>query len=157
MKYLCLLLAFVCGGVLAADSPAPMLNLPGTDGDPEKIDYAGLPLLRGTHAVVCPANETWKFQLHNYLLHHDGKFWCMWSCGPEVEDLPTQHVRYATSDDGLKWSEPKMLSGPPAEGRAFIARDFWVRDGELLGLVASFKSSYDVNLKGAFGTDKDLK
>jgi hypothetical protein len=135
----------------------PMMNLPGTAGDPEKIDYARLPFLKGTHAVVCPFDETWKFQLHNYLLHHDGKFWCMWSHGPEVEDLPTQHVRYATSVDGLKWSESKMLSGAPAEGRGYIARSFWVRDGELLGLVASFKSSYDVNKKGAFGVDKDLK
>jgi hypothetical protein len=151
MRYICLLLAFVCRGVLAADSPAPMLNLPGTDGDPEKIDYAGLPLLRGTHAVVCPANEQWKFQLHNYLLHHDGKYWCMWSYGPVVEDMPTQYVAYATSDDGLKWSEPKSISGPPVEGRAYIARDFWTRDGELLALAASYKG------KGAFGVDKDLK
>lgn len=139
------------GLVAAVDVLPPMLNLPGTDGDVEKIDYAKLPVLKGTHAVVCPFDEQWKFQLHNYLLHHDGRFWSMWSAGPEVEDLPTQHVRYATSGDGLKWSAPKMLSGAPEEGRAFIARDFWVRDGELLGLAASYKG------KGAFGTDKDLR
>jgi len=134
-----------------ADTVQPMLNLPGTGTDETQIDYARLPVLKGTHAVVCPFDDTWKFQLHNYLLHHEGKFWCMWSCGPEVEDLPTQFVRYATSDDGLKWSTPRSLSGPPAEGRAYIARDFWLRDGELLGLAASYKG------KGAFGVDKDLR
>src|SRR4051812_41282718 len=113
---LCLLCATLC----AADTPAPLLNLPGTDGDSEKINYATLPVLKGGHAVVCPYDEQWKFQLHNYLLHHDGKYWCMWSHGPEVEDMPTQHVRYATSDDGLHWSAPLPLTGPPAEGRAYI-------------------------------------
>src|SRR5687768_15450633 len=87
-------------GLFASDT-RPMLDLPGTAGDPAKIDYATLPLLAGRHSVVCPYDETWKFQLHNYLIHHEGKFWCMWSCGPVVEDVPTQHVRYATSEDGL--------------------------------------------------------
>jgi len=143
--------AVLCGHSFAADSLAPMLTLHGADEDPAKIDFAKLPLLKGTHAVVCPFDDQWKFQLHNYLLHHDGKYWCMWSHGPVVEDEPTQQVRYATSDDGLKWSESKTLSGPPAEGRAYIARGFWVRDGELLALAAYYKG------KGAFGVDKDLK
>lgn len=132
-------------------APPPMLDLPGTNGDAAKIDYAALPVLKGIHSVVCPFDETWKFQLHNYLLHYEGKFWCMWSAGPVVEDVPTQHVRYATSDDGLTWSAPKNLTGMPAEGRAYIARDFWVRDGELLALAASYRG------RGAFGVDKDLK
>ncbi len=144
-------LALACTRSLAAEDLPPLLNLPGTGGDAAKIDYARLPVLPGTHAVVCPFDEQWKFQLHNYLVHYDGKFWCMWSHGPEVEDLPTQHLRYATSTDGLKWSEAKTLSGPPAEGRAYIARGFWLRDGELLALAASYQG------KGAFGVDKDLK
>lgn len=128
-----------------------MLDLPGTREDTDTIDYATLPLLKGTHRVVCPFDPQWKFQLHNYLVHHNGQFWCMWSAGPEVEDLPTQEVRYATSPDGLRWNTPKSLSGPPTEGRAYIARDFWRRDGELLALAASYKG------KGAFGVDKDLQ
>jgi hypothetical protein len=128
-----------------------MLRIQGMDDDPTRIGDQPLPVLRGDHAVVCPFDPQWKFQLHNYLLYRDGLFWCMWSAGPEVEDLPTQHVRYATSPDGLRWSEPQSLTGPPAEGRAYIARGFWERDGELLALVASFKG------KGAFGVDKDLR
>jgi hypothetical protein len=143
-------LALLTAPARAAELP-PLLNLPGTSGDVAKIDFARLPVLKGEHAVVCPYEAAWQFQLHNYLLHHEGKFWCMWSAGPVVEDVPTQHVRYATSADGLSWSAPRSLTGPPAEGRAYIARGFWVRDGELLALAASYRG------KGAFGVDKDLK
>jgi len=145
-----LFLATLATSAFAVELP-PMLDLPGTGGDADRIDYAALPLLKGEHAVVCPYDDTWKFQLHNYLLHHEDRFWCMWSAGPVVEDYPTQHVRYATSDDGLHWSAPKNLTGMPAEGRAYIARDFWLRDGELLALAASYKGH------GAFGVDKDLQ
>lgn len=146
-----LLLSVLLVSIQRADvEDPPMLVLSGGGGD-AAIDYASLPVLKGTHAVVCPHDEQWKFQLHNYLLHRDGMFWCMWSAGPEVEDFPTQEVRYATSKDGLVWGAPRSLTGPPAEGRGYIARGFWERDGELLALVASFKG------KGAFGVDKDLK
>jgi hypothetical protein len=128
-----------------------LLKLPGTDGDPQKIDYDKLPIIPTTHAVISAGDPDWKFRLHNYLIHHDGKFWCMWSHGPVVEDVPTQHVRYATSLDGLKWSEPKTLIPPPKEPYAYIARGFWVRDGKLLALAAHYKG------KGAFGVDKELK
>jgi hypothetical protein len=130
--------------------------LGGIDTDPAAIDYAALPVLKGVHAVVNPTDVSTsvvaqKFQLHNYLTHYEGRLWCMWSQGPPVEDEPSQHVRYATSDDGLKWSEPKVLVGPPQEGYAYIARGFWQRDGELLALVAHFKG------KGAFGVNKELQ
>jgi hypothetical protein len=75
----------------------------------------------------------------------------MWSHGPAVEDLPTQHVRYATSADGLKWSEAKVLIPEPKAPYAYIARGFWVYNGELLALAAHHKD------KGAFGVNKELK
>jgi hypothetical protein len=128
-----------------------VLDLPGSGTDETKIDYANLPVLRGTHAVINPTEEKLKFQLHNYLAFHQGKFWCMWSQGPPVEDEPSQLIRYATSEDGLNWSAAKVLVGPPREGYAYIARGLWIRDGELLALVAHFKG------KGAFGVDKELK
>jgi hypothetical protein len=131
--------------------PTPLLDLPGAGTDPMKIDYAGLPKLEPVHAVISPPDATLKFQLHSYLMRHDGRFWCMWSQGPPVEDEPSQQVRYATSADGLRWNEAKTLSGPPREGYGYIARGFWVRDGELLALAAHFKG------KGAFGADKELQ
>ena len=133
-----LLLSLIAPAILpAADPTAPMLNLPGTDGDPAKIKFARLPAIKGTHGVICPPDEKWTFQLLNYLRLHGGKFWCMWRPGPKIEDWPTQHVRYATSDDGLKWSLPKMLTREPAVGLGFSAPDFCVADGEMFGLSST--------------------
>ncbi len=128
-----------------------LLQLNGSSTDPTKIDYAALPVLKTQHAVISATDAEWKFRLHSYLVRHDGKFWCMWSHGPVVEDVPTQHVRYATSDDGLKWTKPQILIPIPKEPYAYIARGFWVRNGELLTLAAHYKG------KGAFGVDKELK
>jgi hypothetical protein len=155
----CILLVAPAAGTGQTDRPDPvknpkspvLLDLPGSGTDASNIDYTKLPQLRPAHGVVCPPDPTLKFQLHSYLVRHGGRFWCMWSQGPPVEDEPTQQVRYATSDDGLKWGEPKPLSGPLEEGYGYIARGFWVRDGELLALAAHFKG------KGAFGVNKDLQ
>lgn len=134
-----------------AQEPAVVLKLDGKPTDPATIDFEALPKLTGEHAVVCPTTDELKFQLHDYLIHHDGKYWCLFSHGPEVEDLPTQFVSYATSDDGLNWSQPKHVTPRPEAPYAYIARDFWLRDGELLALVAHFRD------KGAFGVNKELK
>lgn len=133
----------------SADSPI-LLDLPMSGTDADAIDYAKLPVIKGKITIVNPKDPAWKFQLHNYLIHHEGRFLCMWSHGPS-EDTPPQHIRFATSRDGLKWSESKVLVGPPKDGYAYIARGFWLRDGELLALVAHFKG------QGAFGVDKELK
>lgn len=128
-----------------------ILRLPGSGTDPAKITYDRLPTIAGEHAIVCPRDAALPFQLHSYLAHFDGKFWCIWSQGPAVEDEPGQIVRYATSPDGLKWSQAKSLVGPPADGYAYIARGLWVRDGKLVALYAHFHG------KGAFGANKDLR
>lgn len=136
--------------VKAPQSPIA-LDLPGSGTDVKAIDYAKLPLLKCEHAVVSAPDEKWGFRLHNYLIHHDGKYWCSWSHGPVVEDHPTQHVRYATSTDGLKWSEAKVLIPEPKEPYAYIARDFWLHNGEFLALAAHYRD------RGAFGVNKELK
>jgi hypothetical protein len=123
--------------VHAAKPLPPMLNLPQAGQDPTKIDFAKLPMLAGTRALVTQGDMEWRFRLHNYLAFFDGRFWCMWSHGPRVEDLPTQHVRYATSVDGLRWSEPKVIVGPsPREGFRYTARGLWAREGQLIALVS---------------------
>ena len=149
--------------LLAAD-PVAVISLSASGTDPKTIDYASLPRLEGKHAVVSAASldesaaglekfdmHHLRFELHNYLAWFDGRFWCIWSDGPPVEDEPTQEIRYATSDDGLVWSESKSITGTPQAPYAFIARGLWVRDGELLALAAHFKG------KGAFGADKELE
>ena len=161
-----LLMCLVCSECpLQANEPAvEILRLSQASTAPGEIDYAALPRLTGDHAVVSAAAldsssinqpkidlHNIRFQLHNYLAHHAGRLWCIWSDGPRVEDEPTQQVSYSTSLDGVNWSGPRAVTGEPAVPYAFIARGLWVRDGELLALAAHFKG------KGAFGADKELE
>jgi hypothetical protein len=102
---------------------------------------------------------------HNYLAHHDGQFWAMWSDGPGIEDRVGQRVKFATSPDGLKWSTPKFLtpippnSGPDSphygtrtdKGMRWISRGFWKRDGELLALASLDEAA------GFFGPSLELR
>lgn len=139
-------------------SPVPVLNLPGSGTDVKAIDYSKLPRLTGEHTIINPAAlgpypkksnkvemRDLRLNLHNYLIHHDGKFWCIWSDGPRIEDEPTQEIKYATSDDGLHWSKAKSVTGTPEKPNAFIARGLWIRDGKLLTLAAKYQGH------GAFG------
>ncbi|MGE0759454.1 MAG: sialidase family protein [Pirellulaceae bacterium] len=143
---------------------AEILDLPGSGTDYAAIDFEGLPRLAGDHAVIhgvawspgyTPDQpltmEKMRLNLHNYLAHHEGRFWCIWSDGPQIEDWPTQEVKFATSDDGLHWSPAKSVTGTPEEPYAFIARGLWVRDGQLLALAAHYRG------KGAFGVNKELE
>jgi hypothetical protein len=102
---------------------------------------------------------------HNYLIHHDGRFWVMWSDGPRIEDMVGQVVKYSTSRDGLHWETPKFLTGYPPnsgpdsphyntrrkEGRRYISRGFWAREGQLLALVALDEAA------GFFGASLELR
>ncbi len=124
---------------LRPDSPL-MLDLAGTGTDPARIDFANLPVLDGEHGAVSTADAEWQFRLHNYLAHHDGRYFCFWSHGPVIEDQARQHLQYATSDDGIHWSKPQVLAGPPREGFGYIARGLWVREGELLALASLFEA-----------------
>ncbi len=117
-----------------------MLDLADTGTDPEQIDFAALPTIGGEHAVVSVGDRPWPFRLHNYLAHYGGKYWCCWSHGPVIEDRARQHLQYATSDDALNWSEPRVLAGPPRKGYGYIARGLWIRDGELLALASLFEA-----------------
>ena len=159
----------------AADLP-PMLNLVGTGQDAEAIDYLRLPVLEGSHGLVTAGTTDdrsweakiydradlndptqWNYRLHSYLAYHDGQYWAMWSHGRLVEDHPTQHLRYSTSRDGLRWSEPKILAGPPPEeGFRLISRGFWIRDGQLLAL-ASHDEAYREGRVHFFGPSLELR
>ena len=132
-----------------SENPAHMLV-----GDwfehPHTIDFNQLPRVPRVHAVISDVTAEGGVNQHNYLAHFDGRFWAMWSDGPGIEDRVGQVVKYATSKDGLDWSEAKKLTPYPPnsspdsrfyntnsrEGYRYIARGFWQRkEGELLALV----------------------
>jgi len=134
-----------------------MLGLGGPEADPAKIDFAGLPRLPAQHAVISDVRDHGgkRVNQHAYLVHHGGRYWAMWSDGPGVRraaaekhrdvvpghDRPGTRVSYATSEDGLKWTQPQDLSGPPRiDGFGWIARGFWVRGGRLFALASHFNA-----------------
>lgn len=155
---LVLLVVMSLASARGEDAPRILLRLPDGTTDPAAIDYERLPTLAVDHAVVQRAAlgpggappdlvdmHHLRLNLHNYLAYHDGRFWCIWSDGPKVEDEPTQEVKYSTSVDGRVWSAARSVTGTPPAPEAYIARGLWVRDGELLALAAHFEG------KGAFG------
>ncbi len=156
---ICLMAAASKGPGLAAGSAdlPPMLDLPGTGKDPERIDFLTMPILRGEQTIVSHGNAPWPFRNHSYLAYFDGRFWCMWSHGRRQEDYPEQHVEYSTSLDGLLWNESKPIVGPSKrKDFRYIARGFWVHDGRLLAL-ASHDESYDASgKKKLFGPSLEL-
>ncbi|QDS91537.1 hypothetical protein FF011L_02670 [Roseimaritima multifibrata] len=154
-----------------------MLNLTTTGTDPKKIDFSKLPHVPSQHSILSDVRDkggTWVHQ-HAYLAYYDGRYWAMWSDGPGVphsgvspaahrnrvpgHDRPGTRNSYATSVDGVHWSKPADLTGPPrTEGFGWIARGLWVRDGDLLALSTHFNapgySGAGLSLE-AFRWDKD--
>jgi hypothetical protein len=117
--------------------------------DTHKIDYDKLPRVPANFRVVNDVHEKHGVNQHNYLAWYAGKYWCMWSDGPGIEDRVGQRVKYATSPDGLNWTTPEFLTPAPAgsekphyygtrtdKGFRYIARGFWEREGVLYALAS---------------------
>jgi hypothetical protein len=134
------------------DNPQSPLMLGGTwvPNDPRTIDFAALPHVPSQHAVVSDVRAENGVNQHNYLAQHGGKLWVMWSDGPGREDRVGQRVKFATSTDGLVWSQPAFLTPEPPDsgpksphygtrssrGFRWIARGFWQRGDDLLALAS---------------------
>lgn len=146
-------------GAAADPSAGQMLSGEWLPADVEQIDSRKLPKVPAEHAIISDVRDRagkWVHQ-HAYLAHFDGLFWAMWSDGPGVpksgataaqhrnlvpgHDRPGTRVSYATSRDGLNWSQPADLSGPPRiEGYGWIARGLWEREGRLIALASHFNA-----------------
>ena len=138
-----------------------MLASPWVPDDSHRIDFASLPRVPSEHVMVSDVRaeahhgsdldrDRGGVNQHNYLAHHRGKFWLMWSDGPGIEDRVGQRVKFAMSSNGLQWSSPRYLTpAPPGfgatsplfgqrtdRGLRYISRGFWQRDGELLALAS---------------------
>ncbi len=142
-----------------------MLRGPWVPESPDEIDFAKLPRVPTQRSVISDVNAQKGVNQHNYLIHFDGRFWAMWSDGPDIEDRVGQIVKYATSEDGVTWSEPRPLTGSPRgfgpdspiyntrdkEGFRYISRGFWVRGNQLLALVSLDEAA------GFFGPSLELR
>lgn len=182
--FTCLALSgLLCSPLHADDVPHPKTNpssplmLSGTwvPEDSQQIDFDALPRVQSEHVIVSDVRakgsspksidkKSGGVNQHNYLVHHDGRFWAMWSDGPGIEDRVGQRVKFATSADGIKWSTSQYLtpipphSGPDSpqygtrtdKGMRWISRGFWKRDGELLALASLDEAA------GFFGPSLEL-
>jgi hypothetical protein len=161
-----------CNKILSENYPDPHQNPESPvmlAGDwfehPHEINFDNLPRVPSEHIVINDVTPENGVNQHNYLIHHNGIFWAMWSDGPAIEDMVGQVVKYATSKDGKNWSTPEMLtpyppdSGPDSpyyntrseNGFRWIARGFWEREGELLALASLDEAA------GFFGPSLELR
>lgn len=92
------------------ESPV-MLSGSWVPENPHQLDFASLPKLTVEHAVVSDVRDLRSAEtvakpnslppmlkhggcnLHNYLAHHNGQVWAMWSDGPGIEDRVGQSLR----------------------------------------------------------------
>ena len=107
--------------------------------DPHQIDHAKLPRVPSEHFVISDVRAAKGVNQHNYLAFHGDHYFAMWSDGPGIEDRVGQRVKYATSPDGVTWSETRYVtpvppdSGPDSShygirsenGMRWISRGFW--------------------------------
>jgi hypothetical protein len=110
------------------------------------------PELKAQRIVVASPTP---FQLHSYITYFDGRFWCMWSRGPALEDRNGQAVVFSSSQDGRTWTAPGPLAIPGAE-RAMVARGFWVVGQELYALIAQFRGPGVFSARDPAGKDLQL-
>lgn len=143
---------FAFGALAAfADEPELKRHDPAVllEQDDAFADFSALPTWPGkTYTVHHAVEGEWQYNLHSYLIHHDGRFWAMWSAGYKDEGAPGQRIHYATSTNGKSWSNRKVLVSPHrladgGESQA-VARGFVVRNGQLSALVALL----DTNIGG---------
>lgn len=161
---------------LSVSSSSIMLEGAWVPKNTQDIDFAALPKVMAAHSVISDVHAAGgssgtvdKSQggvnQHNYLTHFDGRYWAIWSDGPGVEDRVGQRVKFATSEDGMHWSQPDFVtpeppgSGPGSpwygtrtdKGFRYISRGLWQRDGELLALASLDEAA------GFFGKSLELR
>lgn len=147
------------------ETSSVMLSGDWVPDNPQQIDFDNLPKIPSQHVVVSDVRKSKGVHQHNYLTFYAGRYWAMWSDGPGVEDRVGQRVSYATSKDGIEWSDPEYLTPDPpdsgkdskyyntrsSEGFRWISRGFWQRNGELLALCSLDEAA------GFFGKSLELR
>jgi hypothetical protein len=134
---LCFAGLFLIIGRLLGTDDALMFAVPGLPANPANIDWSAVRGIKAEQATVFRARlGSAGYNMHPYIAHHDGKFWAMWSSGGEFEDVAGQQVLFATSSDAVHWSEAGVIAHcDAASGFLYIARSYWIRNGELLALA----------------------
>jgi len=79
-------------------------------------DWGKFPQVPVQRATVYRGDpETWAYSHHHTITKFRDKYVASWSNSHRHEDHPGQEVHYATSADGLNWSEPRVLVHTPVD------------------------------------------
>lgn len=108
---------------------------------------AGTPLPARRVAIYAPGEDDYLYNHHACITHFSGRYFAAFSSGPMNEDSPGQMIRVATSDDGLAWSDPAIVtpatvryaSGPGVP--RWSCGGFWQRGDELYLLATLYSSA----------------
>jgi pimeloyl-ACP methyl ester carboxylesterase len=120
----------------------------------EGADFSRLPRLQTSLVTIYRGEQgSAGFNMHPYLAAYGGRLWTIWSSN-RIRDLQAgQHVRYAVSEDGIRWSRPGVVAPPEEKDNfRFFARGLWVRNGELIALAAR-----DEAVRPLFGPGLELR
>ena len=126
-----LLLGLVSGQ--AADPAQPPLQAAKGLFDLTQPKTLGLKQISGKHTILYRASETgYKFCHHAQLVVFQDRCYAMWSNGVLAEDTPGQRILMCSSDDGRKWTEPKVLAEDDAGKGSCVAAGFRVHQKQLI-------------------------
>jgi pimeloyl-ACP methyl ester carboxylesterase len=131
-----------------------MFDVPDLPLTADAADFSRLPRLRSELVTIYRGEQgVAGFNMHPYLAAYGGRLWAIWSSN-RIRDLQAgQYVRYAVSEDGIRWSEPGVVAPPEEkENFRFFARGLWVREGELIALAAR-----DEAVRPLFGPGLELR
>jgi hypothetical protein len=132
----------------AATRDAARMNaIPQFQADIRQLDWSSIPEVPGKRAIVFQAiKDVAGYNMHPALSAYRGKLFAMWSSGAWGEDMPGQKVRFASSPDGVSWSEAAVLAEPDPECM-LTPTGFWVRYGELYAMAIHRRGKPVINGK----------
>ncbi len=128
------------GGGAEAEPAAPMTNHPNwIDGKP--APWPDMKRLEPQVATLYRPTTEWTYSHHPHLGWFAGRYHAIWSNGRIDEDAPGQRVLWATSRDGLSWTEAAVLAEPTVRDgkeRILTAAGFLARGRTLTAYFAEY-------------------
>ena len=113
--------------------PEPPVRVTGGLFDQSQPLTLGLRTIKADHIIIYRAtSDSYKYSHHANLGVFQGRLFAAWSSGVAHEDKNQQRVLYCQSEDGVHWSQPRVLAEDP-DGQ----------QGPLVSLCSGFQTSGD--------------
>jgi hypothetical protein len=140
---------FIITAVAWGEGLSPVISIRDGLFDHDERRSLGLEILEIERTPVYVADEdNWKFSHTSNLIVFDGMLHLMWSNGEVHEDTAGQRILYATSRDGVSWSEPVPLMTPDRmrdDPKGALMSSGWHVDGDALLAYATWAPSARFN------------